>query len=367
MFKNRNSHVISALLAVFFLLVAAAGCSNVELKKGWGSDAGGGEDDGKLVIGLCMDTLQEERWQKDRDLFIERAQELGAEVKVTEAAGDDELQNKQADNLISQGVDILVVVPHNGVTAAKIVEKAHRDGLKVIAYDRLINNSEPDLYISFDNEKVGYMQGSYLLEHKPVGNYVLIGGAPTDYNAKLYRDGQLRALQPAIDSGDIKIVFDDWAEDWKPSNARRLVENALTINNDNVDAVVVSNDGTAGGAIQALKSRKLDGVVLVSGQDADLAACQRVVEGAQTMTVYKPIKSLAYKAAEIAVTMAKGEDVMDNVNNTVNNGTAPIPSVLIEPVQVNKNNMVDTVIADGFHPYDEIYRNVPEDERPPRQ
>ncbi len=367
MLKMKKSALISAVCAVFIFVMATAGCSNLKLKKGWGSDKKVNDGRGKIVIGLCMDTLQEERWQKDRDLFIERAKELGAEVRVTEAAGDDELQNKQADNLISQGVDILVVVPHNGVTAAKIVDKAHRDGIKVVAYDRLINNSRPDLYISFDNEKVGYIQGSYLLKHKPVGNYVLIGGAPTDFNAKLFRDGQMRALQPAIDKGDIKIVFDDWAEDWKASNARRLVDNALTINNDNVDAIVVSNDGTAGGAIQALKSRKLDGIVLVSGQDADLVACQRVVEGTQTMTVYKPIRKLARTAAEITVALAKGEDISDRANQTVNNGTADIPSLLIEPVQVDKANMMDTVIADGFHTYDEIYRNVPEDKRPPKK
>jgi len=363
---KRNLFLGVMVIALAAVLAGVAGCSNMELKKGWGENLEKEVQDEGLVIGLCMDTLQEERWQRDRDLFIEKAQELGAEVKVTEAAGDDELQNKQADNLISQGVDILVVVPHNGVTAAKIVEKAHKEGIKVVAYDRLINNSKPDLYISFDNVKVGYFQGKYLLDHKPVGNYVLIGGAPTDYNAVLFSKGQMKALQPAIDSGDIKIVFDDWAEDWKPENARRLVENALTVNNDKVDAVVVSNDGTAGGAVQALKSRNLDGVVLVSGQDADLAACQRIVEGTQTMTVYKPIRRLARKAAEIAVAMAKGEDISGQVNDNVSNGTADIPSVLIEPVQVDKSNMVETVIADGYQPFDEVYRNVPGEDRPPK-
>src|ERR1051325_3762687 len=144
------------------------------------------------LIGLSMDTLKEERWQGDRDLFVARARELGAEVLVQSANGDDAVQTKQADNLLTQGVDALVVIPHNGEIAASIVENAKAKGVPVVSYDRLIRNSEPDLYISFDNEKVGELQARYLFERAPKGNYILVGGAPTDNNAQLLRKGQMK-------------------------------------------------------------------------------------------------------------------------------------------------------------------------------
>ncbi|MDZ4676324.1 MAG: D-xylose ABC transporter substrate-binding protein [Oligoflexia bacterium] len=312
--------------------------------------------DKKIRIGLSMDTLKEERWQRDRDLFVKRAKELGAEVLVQSANGNDALQFSQAENLLTQGVDVLVVVPHNGVVAASIVVAAHKAGKKVVSYDRLIQNSDVDLYLSFDPVEVGRLQAAYLVEHVKKGNFVLIGGSPTDSNAKLARKGQMQALQPAIDRGDIKIVTDAWAREWQASEALKHTENALSKNNNNVQAIVASNDGTAGGAISALKQQNLAGKVMVSGQDADLTACQRIVEGTQSMTVYKPIQALAYKAAESAVALAKGEAVV--ANTTINNGKKEVPSLLIKPIQVDKNNIDLTVVKDGFHPREAVYKNV---------
>ncbi len=306
-------------------------------------------------IGLSLDTLKEERWQHDRDLFVARAKELGVEVLVQASNSNDALQNNQAENLLTQGVKVLVVVPHNGKSAATIVDSAHKAGVPVIAYDRLINDSDLDLYISFDNVKVGELQASYLVDRKPKGNYVLIGGAPTDNNAKLFRQGQMNVLKPYIDRGDIKVVGDQWANDWLPVEALKIMENALTRNNNQVDAVVVSNDGTAGGAIQALAEQKLAGKVLVSGQDADLAGCQRIVAGTQSMTVYKPILKLANLAAEVAVMMAKGQPLTEKTT-TVNNGKKDVPSILIPPVQVDKANLDSTVIADGYQKKEEVYK-----------
>ena len=247
-----------------------------------------GPKKGTIRIGLSMDTLKEERWQRDRDLFLARARELGAEVLVQSANGDDRVQVQQADNLLTQGVDVLVVIPHNGEVAATIVESAKGKGVPVISYDRLIRSSEPALYISFDNEKVGEMQARYLLERAPKGNYVLIGGAPTDNNALLFRKGQMNVLQPAIDRGDVTVVSNQWAKDWLASEALRICEDALTKSNRDVVAVVASNDATAGGAVSALETAGVAGKVLVSGQDADLAGLQRIVAGKQSMTVYKP-------------------------------------------------------------------------------
>src|ERR1044071_7451417 len=193
---------------------------------------------GAVRIGLSMDTLKEERWQRDRDLFVARAKELGAEVLVQSANGDDRVQTQQADNLLTQGIDALVVIPHNGEIAASIVESAKQRNVPVVSYDRLIRSSEPALYISFDNEKVGELQARYLLERAPKGNYVLIGGAPTENNATLFRKGQMNVLQPANDRGDVKVVSDQWAKDWLASEALRICEDALTKSNRDVQAVL---------------------------------------------------------------------------------------------------------------------------------
>lgn len=310
----------------------------------------------KLRIGLSMDTLKEERWVRDRDLFVARAKELGAEVLVQSANSNDSVQISQAENLLTQGVDVLVVVPHNGVTAAAIVKAAHKAGKKVIAYDRLISNSDVDLYISFDNVEVGRMQGEYLLKKAPKGNYVLIGGSPNDNNAHLFRDGQMKALQPAIDRGDIKIVSNQWAKEWQASEALKLTENALSKAKNDVAAIVSSNDGMAGGVISALKQQNLAGKVFVSGQDADLAACQRIVEGTQAMTVYKPIAALARRAAETAVAIAQGKTPVTTAR--VNNGLKDVPSILLAPVVVDKANLAETVIKEGFHKKDAVYKTA---------
>ncbi len=310
---------------------------------------------GKIKIGLSLDTLKEERWQHDRDLFVAKAKEMGVDVLVQAANSNDALQNSQAENLLTEGVNVLVVVPHNGKSCATIVEAAHKSGVPVIAYDRLIMDSDLDLYISFDNVKVGEYQADYLVKRKPKGNYVLIGGAPTDNNALLFRKGQMNVLEPLVKNGDIKIVADQWADDWLPVKALQIMENALTKNHNNVDAVVVSNDATAGGAIQALAEQNLAGKVLVSGQDADIAGCQRIMAGTQSMTVYKPIKRLAEKAAEIAVAMANKQPLTDPTS-TVNNGKKDVTSILLEPVEVDKANMDSTVIADGYQKKEDVYK-----------
>lgn len=346
--------------AVAVSLSLLAGCGGKGADTGGGQAGGGGK---KIRIGFSMDTLKEERWQRDRDLVLARGAELGAEVLVQAANGNDALQNSQAENLLTQGVDVLLVAPHNGKTAAIIVESAHKAGVPVIAYDRIINDSDLDLYISFDNVRVGELQSDYIAKRQPTGNYVLIGGAPTDYNAVLFRKGQMNILQPFVDKGDIKIVSDQWAKDWQAVEALKIMENALTRTGNKVDAVVASNDGVAGGAIQALGEQKLAGKVPVSGQDAELAACQRIVAGTQSMTVYKPIKILAYKAAEVAVMMAKKQQLTDPTR-PVNNGKKDIPSILLEPIQVDKDNMVATVIADGYQKLEEVYKDIPKEQWP---
>ena len=352
----------AAAVLVSLSLLAACGGKGAGTEGG-GGQAGEGGGGKKIRIGFSMDTLKEERWQRDRDLVVAKGKELGAEVLVQAANGNDALQNSQAENLLTQGVDVLLVAPHNGKTAAIIVESAHKSGVPVIAYDRIINDSDLDLYISFDNVRVGELQADYIVKRVPRGNYVLIGGAPTDYNAVLFRKGQMNVIQPLVDKGDIKLASDQWAKDWQAVEALKIMENALTRTGNKVDAVVASNDGVAGGAIQALGEQKLAGKVPVSGQDAELSACQRIVAGTQSMTVYKPIKALATKAAEVAVMMAKKQPVTDPTK-PVNNGQKEVPSILLEPIQVDKDNMVSTVIADGYQKLEDVYKDVPKEQWP---
>lgn len=346
--QKRTKFAIAALLLAVMLVVSACGGGNSS-----SGSSGGSKKSGDVTIGFSLATLQEERWQRDRDLFVAAAEKLGAKVEVQAANNDEAKQISQAENLISQGVDVLVVVPQNADAAAAIVEKAHEAGVKVLAYDRLIRNSDLDLYVSFDNEKVGELQASAITKLVPKGKYVYIGGADTDNNAHLFKKGAFNILQPLIDSGDIEVVYDQWTRDWNPANALANMENALTANNNQIDAVVAANDGTAGGVIQALAAQGLAGKVPVSGQDAELAAVQRIVEGTQTMTVYKPIKALAEKAAELAVQLAKGEQIATDA--AINNGKIDVPSVLLTPIAVTKDNIDDTIIADGFHSKEDVY------------
>lgn len=306
-----------------------------------------------IKIGMAIDDLRLERWQKDRDIFVAKAEQLGAEVYVQSANGNEETQMSQVENMISRGVDVLVIIPYNGQVLSNVVAEAKSEEIPVLAYDRMINNADIDFYISFDNEKVGQLQAQALVNRVPKGNYFLMGGSPVDNNAKLFRKGQMDILQPLIDKGDIKVVGDQWVNAWLPENALRIMENALTANNNHIDAVVASNDATAGGAVQALAAQGLAGKVVISGQDADLAGIKRIVAGTQTMTVYKPIKTLANKAAELAVELAKGD--LPASNAALDNGMKSVPAYLLKPIAVDKSNIDNTVIADGFHKKSDIY------------
>ncbi len=297
-------------------------------------------------IGFSIDDLRLERWARDRDYFVAAAEKQGAKVFVQSADASEQRQIAQIENLISRGVDVLVIVPYNATVLNNAVKEAKKAKIKVVSYDRLILNADIDAYISFDNKMVGEMQAQGVVAVKPKGNYYLLGGAPTDNNAKMLREGQLKVLQPLIDKGDIKVVGKQWVKDWNPAEAMSIVENALTANGNKLDAVVASNDATAGGAIQALASQKLDGKVAVSGQDADLAGVRRVIAGTQTMTVYKPLKLIATEAAKLSIQLVRGEK--PGFNSQYQNGFKQVDTLLLKPTMLTKANM-DVVVADGFY------------------
>lgn len=297
-------------------------------------------------IGFSIDDLRLERWTRDRDYFTQAAEKLGAKVFVQSADASEQRQIAQIENLISRGVDVLVIVPYNATVLNNAVREAKKAKIKVVSYDRLILNADVDAYISFDNKAVGELQAQSIVALKPKGNYYLLGGAPTDNNAKMLREGQLKVLKPLVDKGDIKVVGQQWVKDWSASEAMSIVENALTANSNKIDAVVASNDATAGGAIQALASQKLAGKVPVSGQDADLAAVRRVIAGTQAMTVYKPLKQIATSAAQLSVQLVRNEKPAFNAQ--LNNGFKQVNTVLLKPILLNKQN-IDMLVKDGFY------------------
>ena len=315
----------------------------------------------KLKIGFSLESMKGERWQTDLESFQLRANQLGAEVLSSDANGDDDLQLRQVKDMIKSGIKVLVIFPHDTKTAGTIVLAAKSASVKVISYDRLILNSDVDLYVSFDRVAIGKMQAESLVKLAPTGNYVLIAGSSIDEGAKILYDEQMKVLRPYIDRGDIKVIADSYTNEWLPTEAYLHTLQAIESSKGNIAAVLASNDGMAAGAIQALREHNLAGKVLVSGQDADLAAVICIAQGVQTMTVYKPVTNQAASAAEEAVHLAKSEKT--GANSTTNNGQRNVPSILLKPVLVTKDNIKSTVVKDGFQTLKRINQGLSPDQQ----
>lgn len=352
-------------IALFFAAVCAVSCGG----SGGGQNISNGQGNKpvdpnkKVKIGFSMATVKEERWQRDKDAFEAHCKQIGVECPITVADNNADRQANDVDNLLTQGVDVLVIAPQNATQAASLVDKAKAQGVPVISYDRLINSDKIDLYISHQVPVIGRKIAEYALQKAPEGNYAMVYGSDTDNNASIMKKEQLDVLKPAIDSGKIKIVADQFIKDWRPEEALKMAENALTQNGDNIKAFVVSNDGMAGGVISALEKRGLAGKILVTGQDAQLDALQRVAEGKQSMTIYKAIIPLASGAVDAAVKLAKKEPLTTTpfMNESIKKS---VPAILLEVVTVDKDNLMDTVIKDGYATYENVYKNVPEADRP---
>lgn len=345
------------------IAVIVCSCASGPVSEGPGDGTATGR---KVKIGFAMATVKEERWQRDRDAFEAHCKRIGVDCEITVADNSSSRQANDVDNLLTKGLDALVIAPQEATEAAAMVEKAKAQGVPVISYDRLINSDKIDLYISHQVPVIGRKIAEYALQKVPKGNYVMVYGASTDNNAHIMKKEMVAVLQPAIDRGDIKIVADQFITDWKNDLALNFAQNSLTRENDDIQAFVVSNDGMAGGVIQALVGRDLAGKVLVTGQDAGLEALQNIAEGKQSMTIYKPIIPLASQAVEAAVKLAKKEPLETTpfMNDAI---SKTVPAILLEVTVVDKNNLMDTVIKDGYSRYEDIYKNVPENERPKRQ
>lgn len=338
------------------LLVAVNMCSC-----GDGNENRKSDDEDKIVIGMVIDGLVIERWQKDRDIFVSKARELGAEVIVRNANEDTDRQVELIYEIIEEGIDCLVIIPYDKDGLSQCVKAAKKKGIPVISYDRLIRNADVDAYIAFDSVKVGQLMAGALYEKVPEGNYIIINGSQKDNNSYLFNSGFKMALQKGIDSGNISILDETWSEDWREEEAYNTVGKAIQASHE-IHGVIGGNDRLAEGAIKVLSENRLLNKVVVVGHDAELSACQRIVEGTQLATVYKPIKVLAEGAAELAVNMVKGKKI--EYTHTIDDGKYPVHTIQYDPILVTKDNMVETVIKGGFHTMEEVYRNIPKSEWP---
>ncbi|MBD2463289.1 sugar ABC transporter substrate-binding protein [Oscillatoria sp. FACHB-1407] len=291
-----------------------------------------------------------------------------ATIQYANANNSADTQQNQAEAALTKGACILVVGPNDSEKASVIVQSAKTTGVPVIAYDRLIQDPDLAFYVSFDNKRVGQLQGQYIVDQFKAGNFelekgaslVMINGAQTDNNALLFREGALEALQPLVDSGDINLVFDQYTPNWDNGRAQSLMEGVLTKEANNVQIAYVANDGMANTVIAALRAQRLNGKVLVTGQDATLTGIQNILTGDQAMTIYKPIIEEARATAQLVAALSRGEDTSSIVNGeTEVVGGEQIPSVLATPVVVDRTNVEETVIQDGFLTQEQICQGLP--------
>ncbi len=374
--------IVLALLASIVMACTAPAAAPA----GGGAAPAGGEAAApageKIKVGLSFSDFATERWKNEEVILRGLLEAKGYEVLSQEANHDVKLQNDQIDNMVSQGAKALIIVAEDGDAAVTSVDKAAEAGVVVVAYDRLIKSPNIAGYISFNNVEVGRQQADGVMKALDIENWdvaangparvVKLGGSPTDNNAILFRQGQDLIVDPLVEAGKVEIVADQWVENWDPANALKLMENILTSVNNDVDAVVASNDGTALGALQALNAQGLAGKVPISGQDATADGCNSIVKGQLTVSILKDIRNLAPIAVDMVDALLKGEAVeglqeYTLAELTLNDALQGNVKALFLPVeQVNKDNVYELCVANGFQSYDDVYRDIPEDQRPPK-
>ena len=336
---------------------------------------------GKTKVGLSFSDFATERWKNEANLMTKLLNDKGYDVIVQEAAHDVKLQNDQIDNMVSQGVKGLIIIAEDGDAAATAVDKAAKDGVKVIAYDRLIKTQNIAAYISFDNVEVGRQEalgvmtalgipGSTTWTKANPAKIILSGGSPTDNNAVLVRQGQMEIIQPHLDAGIITIVADQWVDNWDPATAQKMMENMLTAQQNLVDGVIASNDGTALGELQAMKAQGLAGKVPISGQDATADGCNSIVKGEQTVSVYKDHRLLSPMAVDMMDNLLQGKAISGLQEFTLailtgdDTKVGNIKANFLPVFQVTKDNVYELIVKSCFQPYDDVYRDIPDADRP---
>src|SRR5687768_2398531 len=331
--------------------LAVAGCGDDDSGSGSGGGGGGGEEAGKVAV-LLPDSKSSVRWETvDRPFLKAAFDKANIESEIQNAEGDKSAQQQQAEQAITNGAKVLLLVNLDSGSGAAIAANAKSQDVKVIDYDRLTLKGDSDYYVSFDNEAVGKLQGEGLVNcigDKKGANIAVLNGSPTDNNATLFKNGYDGVINAKFDSGDWKEVDDQSVPDWDNQKALTIFEQMLQKAGNKIDGVLAANDGLGNAAISALKQRKLDQIP-VTGQDATLEGIQNILAGDQCMTVYKAIKAEADAASKLAIALAKGQQPPAGLVNGKSDDTArQVPSVLLKPVAVTKDNIADTVIKDGF-------------------
>lgn len=337
---------VARILCMAICGIMTLGCTKKEVTKLV-------EEKSTIVVGFSLGTLMEDRWIRDRDIFISMAEEEGIEVIVNNANRDSDLQYQQVMEMLNQDIDVLVIAPNDSEGEARCVKAAKEKDIPVISYDRLVYNSNVDAYISFDNRQVGELMASYLVDQVPEGGYLLIHGSEDDSNSDMIHEGWMNVLQPHIDSGEITVLGETWVNGWKRELSFEFVSSQVKDNKEEIRGILCGNDSLAWGAIDALSEAQISEQVQVTGQDADLVACQRIATGKQSMTIYKPIQNLVAKTVEVCLQLIHDKEVKSE--GTINDGTYDVPYIYIGVEKVTKETLEETVIKDGFHLYEDIY------------
>lgn len=350
---KRWRRILAVLLSLCILLGGCGG--NPEKQEEAASDMDG-ENPDTVKIGLSFDSFVIERWIRDRDVFVSTAKELGAEVNVQNANGSVKEQISQIEYLMDKGIDVLVVVAVDCGALSDVAARAKSKGIKIVSYDRLIQNAGTDLYVSFNNEGVGALMGQALKKSIPEGGDIfMIQGPEEDNNVKMVRKG----FEQEIKDSNLQVVYKANCEGWLAEQAVEYLDEAL-VQYPDVKGIMCGNDDIASQVVRVLSENRMAGTVKVVGQDGDLAACQRIVEGTQTMTAFKSIEILAKAAARHVVKMAKGEE-LERINSSIYDGQEEIPFCMIQPISVTKENMDEIIVDAGVHSEEDVYLNVPKE------
>jgi D-xylose transport system substrate-binding protein len=299
-----------------------------------------------LTVGVSWSNFQEERWKTDEAAMKAQLKKLGAKYISADAQADSSKQISDVENLIARGCDALIILAYDADAISPAISKARAEGIPVVGYDRLIEDRYA-FYLTFDNKEVGRLQAREVFRVRPAGNYVFIKGSPTDPNADFLHAGQLEVLKQAMLAGKIKNVGEQYTEGWKPEIAQKNMEQILTATNNKVDAVVASNDGTAGGVVAALTAQGMEGLTPVSGQDGDHAALNRVARGIQTVSVWKDARELGKAAANIAVALAGGKKIEKAIKWAGGPKAVMMNAILLKPVPITRENL-NVVIDAGW-------------------
>ena len=357
-----KSLVLAASLSSVVILAAACGGGGGGGSQGSGGGSGGDGGGGGGSIALLLPESKTTRYERhDRPIFEEAVKKECADCEILYSNADQDAakQQQQAEAAITNGAEVLVLGAVDAESASVIVERAKQSDIPVISYDRLVQNADLDAYVSFDNERVGKLQGQWLTDNVDEGgNIVMINGAPTDPNAALFKKGAHSVIDGTLEVG---AEYD--TPDWSPDEAQREMDQAITrIGKDKIDGVYAANDGTAGGAIAAMKAAGFEQIPPLTGQDAELAAIQSLVSGDQGMTIYKAIREEATTAAQMSVSLLENGELPSDLETVgSDNGEEDVPSVLLDPVVVTKDNIQDTIIKDKFWKVDEICTSEFED------